>query len=88
MDGFPISKGKGRATRRLPDKTYGRVPNRKNVPRRHENGGQEKRRVFAGVNGKRGLYIFVRQLSSMKLPGKMPLKNMPFNLPRSNLPRN
>jgi hypothetical protein len=69
-----MSFGKGRASRRWPPETYRPVPKRKNVPRRHENGGRNKWRVFAGVNGKRGLYVFVRQLSLTKLPGKMPLK--------------
>lgn len=74
-----MSFGKGRASRRWLPETYRPVPNRKNVPRRHENGGLEKLGVFAGVNGKRGLYVLVRQLSLTKLPGKMPLKNMPFH---------
>jgi len=62
--------GKGRASRQWLPETYRRVLKRKNVPRRRENGGLEKRRVFAGVNEKRGLYVFVRQVSLTKLPGK------------------
>lgn len=55
--------GKGRASRRWLLETYRPVPNRGNVPYRRENGGLEKRGVFAGVDEKRGLYTLVRNAS-------------------------
>ena len=68
-----MSFGKGRASRRWMPETYRPVPKRKNVPRRRENGRLEKRGVFAGVNGRCGLYVFVRQVCLTTLLGKMPL---------------